>query len=191
MGRNNWNLDYPGKIHIGLPKFFSLLGSAHSRILKIQSQTSPFRVEGRHFPTSKDKKRVENNMPETLHCYQEKDEQDRNNFCLYHPKFLQKTQFVFLGFSTVEVKKRTEGRQGLFHLCAKSSCCTKGHWFYTLVINQVLSLFLKWFCFDGWCRAVDVYYVLTQVLYLDWYLSWVTTLTCFMTGALRTWRPVF
>lgn len=52
------------------------------------------------------------------------------------------------------------------------------------------SLFLRWFCFYGWWNTVDVCWVLTQVLYLDKYFSWVTTLTYFMTGTLRTWKTV-
>lgn len=54
----------------------------------------------------------------------------------------------------------------------------------------MLSLFFKWSCFYGWCSAVDIYWGLMQVLYLDWHLSWVTTLTYFMTRAPRTWRTM-
>lgn len=80
-------------------------------------------------------------------------------FCLYYPKFFQKKKKTNLQvspfFSIVEVREKKEVKL-FFILRIKSSCFIKGHWFYTLVLDQMLSLFLKWFFFYGWCNTVDI-----------------------------------
>ena len=145
----------------------------------------------RHFPILKDKiDRKNPNIPETAHCYQTKNETNKNNFFFVSSKILPENKLQGSQFFLLWKLKRGKKESKSFHLCVKSSCYTKGHWFYTPVLDQMLSLFFKWSCFYGWCNAVDIYWGLMQVLYLDWHLSWVTTLTYFMTWAPRSWKTM-
>lgn len=92
-------------------------------------------------------------MTETAHCYQEKNEKTKTIFCVIQYSFNTQT----LRFSVLLWKLKREQKVGkISHLCAKSSCCNKVHWFYTPVSDQMLSLFFKWSCFYGWCSAVDI-----------------------------------
>lgn len=135
-------------------------------ILKIQSQNNYYPLSSRGqilAHTGSQKQRLVTNVPVTLHFSQGKDEEDKNDFLFVSSTVLQRTNFRYLNLCTVEVKKTTEGGQAFFfHPCVKSSCCAKGHWVYILVLDQTLSWFLRWSCFYGLCRAVDVHWALTQ-----------------------------
>lgn len=84
----------------------------------------------------------------------------KNDFiCIIQTSSKKKTSFKAVSF-LLEVKKRAEGRKAIFHVCIKLCCWTKGHGFYTLVLDQMLSLLSNGPLFMGtflwWCDTAEV-----------------------------------
>ena len=98
-----------------------------SKHIQTELNANPFRME-RHFPILKDKiDRKNPNIPETAHCYQTKNETNKNNFFFVSSKILPENKLQGSQFFLLWKLKRGQKESKSFHLCVKSSCYTKGH----------------------------------------------------------------